>query len=68
MNKLYIAQHIQKRPQEVVPVPDSSVRYVSIKEYAALLGISVSSAYALVAGGAAEGAVKLGRIWRVPIK
>jgi len=62
------AQHIEKRAQQLIEVPDSAVRYVSIKEYAKILGISTSTAYALVAGGAAQGAVKLGRIWRVPVR
>ena len=60
------AQHIKKRPQEVIKI-NPEARYVSINEYAKILDISTSSAYALVAGGAVDGAIKVGRIWRIPI-
>jgi hypothetical protein len=63
-----LAQHIEKREQEVIPPLDTSAKYLSIKEYAKLLNVSTKAVYRGCAGGAFEGAIKLGRIWRIPVK
>lgn len=63
-----LAQHIEKREQEIIKPLDVSSNYISIKEYAGILNISRSSVYALCAGGALEGAIKAGGLWRIPVK
>jgi excisionase family DNA binding protein len=58
----------EKREQKVIKPLDRSADYLSIKELAALLNVSEKKLYRSCAGGAFEGAIKLGRTWRIPVK
>jgi hypothetical protein len=61
------AQWIEKSEQKVIPMLDMSMEYISIKEYAERFGISMTKVFCYCAGGGL-GAIKLGRIWHIPVK
>ncbi|MCL2574891.1 MAG: helix-turn-helix domain-containing protein [Defluviitaleaceae bacterium] len=54
--------------QNQIPILDGSYKYLTPKEYAAFIGKHQVTILNWLADGRIEGAVKVGRNWKIPIK
>jgi hypothetical protein len=61
------AQWIEKREQMLIPMLNTDMEYISIKEYSERFALSGAKTYNGCAGGGLN-AICLGRIWRIPVK
>ena len=64
--KVFLEQH-RKKAKERVPMLRSDMKYVTPKEYAAFVNMHTVTVYGLLAAGRLEGAIKIGRKWKIPI-
>ena len=51
-----------------IPIVDSKMKYLSTKEYAELLGKHPVTVANWLLAGKIEGALRVGRQWRIPVK
>jgi len=56
-----------KQHQKRIPILNPSLEYVSPKEYAKLIQAHLMTIYGLLNAGSIEGAIKVGRHWKIPV-